>query len=93
MIYTATSQHGVIEVCWLHFQGAVMSSIFIYSLLYEPLTFYFKTNVKGGVYNIDFNILSINSKTKHTQVLLQVIRISFYLCWGHGLSVSLQLED
>ncbi len=32
MNYTVASQQGAIEMFWLHFWGAVMSSIFIYSL-------------------------------------------------------------
>ena len=31
MTYTAASHQGVIKMFWLHFWGAVMTSIFIYS--------------------------------------------------------------
>ena len=33
MTYTAVSHQEVIEILWLHFQGAILSSIFIYSLV------------------------------------------------------------
>ncbi len=32
MIYTAASHQGVTEMVWLHFWGAVLRSIFMYSL-------------------------------------------------------------
>ncbi len=37
MSYTGASHQGAIKMIWLHFWGAVMSSIFIYSLCFKPL--------------------------------------------------------